>query len=63
MNLVGLHRTILQVKGGPVLTAREAIEGLGRHDISWSISGKENSERCKHGMLTGALHAPYPADR
>ncbi len=47
---VGLHQDDL-AKQGLSLTAREAIESLGR----------ENSERAKHGMLPGALHAPYPA--
>jgi glyoxylase-like metal-dependent hydrolase (beta-lactamase superfamily II)/rhodanese-related sulfurtransferase len=56
---VGLHQDDL-AKQGLSLTAREAIEGLGRPDILL-VDLRENSERVKHGMLPGALHAPYPA--
>ena len=40
--------------------ARDAIESLGRPDILL-VDLRENSERAKHGMLSGALHAPYPS--
>src|SRR5712691_2277973 len=56
---VGLHQDDL-AKQGLSLTAREAIESLGRTDILL-VDLRENSERAKHGMLPGALHAPYPA--
>ena len=56
---VGLHQDDL-AKQGLSLTAREAIESLGRPDILL-VDLRENSERAKHGMLPGALHAPYPA--
>jgi sulfur dioxygenase len=56
---VGLHQDDL-ARQGLSLTAREAIEGLGRPDILL-VDLRENSERAKHGMLPGALHAPYPA--
>ncbi len=45
---------------GLALNAREAIDSLGRPDILL-VDLRENSERAKHGMLPGALHAPYPA--
>ena len=41
------------------MNARDAIESLGRPDILL-VDLRENSERAKHGMLSGALHAPYP---
>src|ERR1700748_3583683 len=56
---VGLHQDDL-AKQGLALTAREAIDSLGRPDILL-VDLRESGERAKHGMLTGALHAPYPA--
>ena len=56
---VGLHQDDL-AKQGLALSAREGIESLGRPDILL-VDLRENSERAKHGMLPGALHAPYPA--
>jgi glyoxylase-like metal-dependent hydrolase (beta-lactamase superfamily II)/rhodanese-related sulfurtransferase len=56
---VGLHQDDL-AKQGLALSAREAIDSLGRPDILL-VDLRENSERAKHGMLPGALHAPYPA--
>jgi glyoxylase-like metal-dependent hydrolase (beta-lactamase superfamily II)/rhodanese-related sulfurtransferase len=56
---VGLHQDDL-AKQGLSLTAMEAIASLGRPDILL-VDLRENSERAKHGMLPGALHAPYPA--
>src|SRR6266566_2782171 len=55
---VGLHQDDL-AKQGLALSAREGIENLGRPDILL-VDLRENSERAKHGMLPGALHAPYP---
>jgi rhodanese-related sulfurtransferase len=55
---VGLHQDDL-VKQGLVLTARDAIESLGRPDILL-VDLRESSERTRYGMLPGALHAPYP---
>jgi glyoxylase-like metal-dependent hydrolase (beta-lactamase superfamily II)/rhodanese-related sulfurtransferase len=55
---VGLHQDDL-AKQGLALGAREAIDNLGRPDILL-VDLRENSERAKHGMLPGALHAPYP---
>jgi rhodanese-related sulfurtransferase len=55
---VGLHQDDL-AKQGLSFTAREAIDGLGRTDILL-VDLRETSERSKHGVLPGALHAPYP---
>ena len=55
---VGLHQDEL-AKQGLALTARDAIASLGRPDILL-VDLRENGERTKHGMLSGALHAPYP---
>src|ERR1700737_2877460 len=54
---VGLHQDDL-AKQGLALSAREGIETLGRPDILL-VDLRENSERAKHGVLPGALHAPY----
>jgi len=56
---VGLHQDDL-AKQGLALSARDAINSLGRPDILL-VDLRENGERAKHGMLSGALHAPYPA--
>jgi glyoxylase-like metal-dependent hydrolase (beta-lactamase superfamily II)/rhodanese-related sulfurtransferase len=56
---VGLHQEEL-AKQGLSLSAREAIECLGRPDVLL-VDLRETSERAKHGTLSGALHAPYPA--
>jgi rhodanese-related sulfurtransferase len=55
---VGMHQDDL-AKQGLALSARDAIESLGRSDILL-VDLRENSERAKHGILPGALHAPYP---
>jgi len=54
---VGLHQDEL-VKQGLSLTARDAIASLGRPEILL-VDLRETGERSKHGMLAGALHAPY----
>jgi glyoxylase-like metal-dependent hydrolase (beta-lactamase superfamily II)/rhodanese-related sulfurtransferase len=56
---VGLHQEDLD-KQGLSLTARQAIESLGRPDVLL-VDLRETSERAKHGMLSGAMHAPYPS--
>ena len=56
---VGLHQEEL-AKQGLALTARDAIASLGRSDILL-VDLRENSERAKHGTISGALHAPYPS--
>jgi glyoxylase-like metal-dependent hydrolase (beta-lactamase superfamily II)/rhodanese-related sulfurtransferase len=55
---VGLHQDEL-AKQGLALSAREAIESLGRPDVLL-VDLRENGERARHGTLPGALHAPYP---
>src|ERR1700681_1737793 len=55
---VGLHQDDL-AKQGLAINARDAIQNLGRPDILL-VDLRENSERAKHGVLPGALHAPYP---
>jgi glyoxylase-like metal-dependent hydrolase (beta-lactamase superfamily II)/rhodanese-related sulfurtransferase len=56
---VGLHQEEL-AKQGLALSARDAIASLGRPDILL-VDLRENSERAKHGTISGALHAPYPS--
>jgi glyoxylase-like metal-dependent hydrolase (beta-lactamase superfamily II)/rhodanese-related sulfurtransferase len=56
---VGLHQDDL-ARQGLSFTAREAIDSLGRPDFLL-VDLRENSERARHGMLPGALHAPYPS--
>ena len=54
---VGLHQDEL-AREGRSLTARDAIASLGRPEILL-VDLRETGERSKHGMLPGALHAPY----
>src|SRR3974390_1293242 len=56
---VGLHQEELE-KQGLSLTARQAIDSLGRPDVLL-VDLRESGERTKHGTLPGALHAPYPS--
>ncbi len=56
---VGLHQEEL-AKQGLALTAQEAMAALGRPDILL-VDLREAGERLKHGVLAGALHAPYPS--
>jgi rhodanese-related sulfurtransferase len=56
---VGLHQEEL-AKQGLALSAREAIDSLGRPEVLL-VDLRESGERARHGMLPGALHAPYPA--
>ena len=64
---VGLHQDEL-AKQGLSLTARDAIESLGRPDILL-VDLRETSERAKHGMLAGraacalSRHRRKPAAR
>jgi len=55
---VGLHQGDL-AEQGLALTARDAIESLGRPEVLL-VDLRENGERARHGTLSGALHAPYP---
>ncbi len=56
---VGWHQDDL-AREGRALSAREAIEALGRPDLLL-VDLRESGERAKHGTLAGALHAPYPS--
>jgi glyoxylase-like metal-dependent hydrolase (beta-lactamase superfamily II)/rhodanese-related sulfurtransferase len=56
---VGLQQHDL-ARQGLAFNAVEAIASLGRPDILL-VDLRENGERAKHGVLPGALHAPYPA--
>ncbi len=47
------------VRHGWALTAEQAKACLGRHDVAL-IDLRERTERAKHGVIPGALHAPYP---
>jgi glyoxylase-like metal-dependent hydrolase (beta-lactamase superfamily II)/rhodanese-related sulfurtransferase len=55
---VGLHQEDVARKGW-ALTAAEAIALRGRPDVS-IVDLREKSEREKHGIIPGCLHAPYP---
>ena len=54
---VGLHQEEVERKGW-ALTAAQAIALRGRPDIA-IVDLREKSEREKHGVVPGALHAPY----
>jgi sulfur dioxygenase len=55
---VGLHQEEIARKGW-ALTAAEAMALRGRPDIAL-VDLREKSEREKHGVIPGSLHAPYP---
>ena len=55
---VGLHQEEIARKGW-ALSADEAIALRGRHDVA-IVDLREKSERDKHGVIPGSLHAPYP---
>ncbi len=55
---VGLHQEDVARKGW-ALTAAEAISLCGRPEVA-IVDLREKSEREKHGVIPGALHAPYP---
>jgi rhodanese-related sulfurtransferase len=56
---VGLHQEEVARRGW-AFAAAEAIPLLGRADIA-IVDLREKSEREKHGVIPGCLHAPYPA--
>jgi sulfur dioxygenase len=56
---VGLHQEEVARKGWAV-SAAEAITLCGRRDVA-IVDLREKSEREKHGVIPGSLHAPYPA--
>jgi sulfur dioxygenase len=55
---VGLHQDEVARKGW-ALSAAEAMALLGRPEVA-VIDLREKSERDKHGVIPGSLHAPYP---
>jgi glyoxylase-like metal-dependent hydrolase (beta-lactamase superfamily II)/rhodanese-related sulfurtransferase len=55
---VGLRQSDLSAQG-LAITAEDAIANFGRPDMLL-VDLRETGERNKHGMLRGALHAPYP---
>ncbi len=55
---VGLHQDEIARKGWSV-SAAEAIALRGRADVA-IVDLREKSEREKHGVIPGSLHAPYP---
>src|SRR6202030_2816171 len=55
---VGLHQEEVARKGW-ALSAADAIALQGRSDIA-IVDLREKSEREKHGVIPGSLHAPYP---
>jgi glyoxylase-like metal-dependent hydrolase (beta-lactamase superfamily II)/rhodanese-related sulfurtransferase len=55
---VGLAQDEIARRGW-ALTAAEAKKLVGRPDVVL-VDLRENSERAKHGMIPGSLHAPYP---
>jgi sulfur dioxygenase len=56
---VGLHQEEV-ARQGWALSAADAIALRGRPDIA-IVDLREKSEREKHGVIPGSLHAPYPA--
>ncbi len=55
---VGLHQEMVASKGW-ALTAAEALALPGRSDVAL-VDLRERSERERHGVIPGSLHAPYP---
>jgi sulfur dioxygenase len=56
---VGLHQEEVARKGW-ALTVAEAMALRGRPDVA-IVDLREKSEREKHGIVPGSLHAPYPS--
>jgi len=55
---VGLHQEAVASKGWALL-ANDAIALCGRPDVTL-VDLREKSERERHGVIPGSLHAPYP---
>jgi rhodanese-related sulfurtransferase len=55
---VGLAQDAVAARGWAV-SAAEALTLVGRPDVA-VIDLRERSERAKHGVIPGSLHAPYP---
>ena len=56
---VGLAQDEIARRGWAVL-AREAVDLVGRGDIAF-VDLRETTERARHGVIPGSVHAPYPA--
>jgi len=54
---IGLHQEEIARKGWAV-SARDALGLRGRSDVV-IVDLRERSERERHGVIPGALHAPY----
>jgi glyoxylase-like metal-dependent hydrolase (beta-lactamase superfamily II)/rhodanese-related sulfurtransferase len=54
---VGLHQELI-AKNGWALSAAEALTLPGRSDVTL-VDLREKSERDRHGVIPGSLHAPY----
>jgi rhodanese-related sulfurtransferase len=54
----GLAQDVIAQRGW-ALTATQARDLVGRPDVAL-IDLREKSEREKHGVIPGSLHAPYP---
>jgi glyoxylase-like metal-dependent hydrolase (beta-lactamase superfamily II)/rhodanese-related sulfurtransferase len=54
---VGLHQELIAKKGW-ALSLAEALALPGRSDVTL-VDLREKSERDKHGIIPGSLHAPY----
>jgi rhodanese-related sulfurtransferase len=55
---VGLAQDAIAQRGWAV-SAAEAMTLVGRADVAL-VDLRENTERDKHGVIAGSLHAPYP---
>src|SRR5262249_24041398 len=55
---VGLSQEIIAQRGW-ALSAAQAIALVGKSDVTF-VDLRETSERKKHGVIPGSLHAPYP---
>jgi rhodanese-related sulfurtransferase len=56
---IGLHQDEIAGRGWAV-SARQALFLQGRTDVTL-VDLREKSERERHGIIPGSLHAPYPA--
>jgi rhodanese-related sulfurtransferase len=55
---VGLVQEEIERRGW-AMNAAEALALMGKPDVAF-IDLRERSEREKHGVIPGSLHAPYP---
>jgi rhodanese-related sulfurtransferase len=55
---VGLSQDVIAARGW-ALSAAQAVALVGKPEVAF-IDLRETSERKKHGVIPGSLHAPYP---